>query len=270
MIFRFKALAKMREPDELDAPTILAAPRGWVTVFVLLIVTIAAVAWMVIGRLPQTVSANGLITQPAGAAQVQSLYAGLIGSVQVRVGTYVSPGQDLVTVLGQGGVTREVTSSFAGQVVSIAVSTGQIVGVGSQVITMERTEGGSDRLVAMLFVSSRDVAGIIPGQSVTLAVSSAPAAAFGLLRGRVSSISQYPLTSLEISALVGGDLPIGPLEVGGAPYLVTVSLLTDNATVTGYSWTTAGGPPTALALQVPAAGTVTLGTFAPITLLFNS
>jgi hypothetical protein len=29
MIFRFKALARMREPDELDAPTILAAPRGW-------------------------------------------------------------------------------------------------------------------------------------------------------------------------------------------------------------------------------------------------
>jgi multidrug efflux pump subunit AcrA (membrane-fusion protein) len=269
MIFRFKALARMREPDELDAPTILAAPRGWVTVFVVLIVTVAAVAWMVAGRLQQTVSANGLITRPQGAAQVQSRYAGLVGTVGVRVGTYVSAGQDLATVLGPHGVAREVTSPFAGQVVSIAVSSGQVIGTGSPVVTMERIGGGSNRLVAMLFVSSANRAGIFPGESVRLSVSSAPAAAFGLLRGRVTSVSQYPLTGLEIGALVGGDLPISPLEAGGAPYLVTVGLVTDRATATGYAWTTADGPPAALALQIPAAGTVTLGTFAPITLLFG-
>lgn len=269
MIFRFKALARMREPDELDAPTILAAPRGWVTVFVVLIVTVAAMAWMVTGRLQRTVSANGLITRPEGAAQVQSLYAGLVGSVQVRVGTYVSAGQDLATVLNSRGAAREVTSPFAGQVVSIAVSSGQVIAAGSPVITMERIGVGSNTLVAMLFVSSADSAGIAPGESVRLSVSSAPAAAFGLLRGRVSTVSQYPLTGLEIGALVGGDLPIGPLQAGGAPYLVTVSLVTDPGTASGYAWTTAGGPPTPLALQVPATGSVTLGTFAPITLLFS-
>lgn len=268
MIFRFKALAKMREPDELDAPTILAAPRGWITVFVILIVTVAAVGWMITGRLQQTVSANGLITRPQGAAQVQSQYAGLVGSIEVRVGGYVSFGEVLATVLGPGGAARDVISPFAGQVVSIAVSTGQVIGTGTPVVTMERT-GGDDRLVAMLFVSSANVAGIFPGESVRLAVSSAPAAAFGLLRGRVAAVSQYPLTGLEISALVGGDLPIGPLQVGGAPYLVTVSLVTDHKTATGYAWTTASGPPTALALQVPATGTVILGSFAPITLLFS-
>ncbi|GEM_PF-528246 len=269
MIFRFKALAKMREPDELDAPTILAAPRGWVTVFVILIVTVAAVAWMLVGRLEQTVSAKGLITRPQGAAQVQSQYPGLVGSIEVKVGGYVSSGEVLATVLGQGGAAaHDVISPFAGQVVSIGVSTGEVIGTGSPVVTMELT-GGDDQLVGMLFVSSADVAGIFPGQSVTLAVSSAPAAAFGLLRGRVASVSQYPLTALEINALVGGDLPIGPLEAGGAPYLVTVKLTADHETATGYAWTTADGPPTALALQVPATGTVTLGSYAPITLLFG-
>jgi hypothetical protein len=161
-----------------------------------------------------------------------------------------------------------VISPFAGQVVSIAVSIGEVIGTGRPVVTMELT-GGGNRLVAMLFVSSGNVAGVFPGQSVTLSVSSAPAAAFGLLRGRVAAVSQYPLTGLEISALVGGDLPIGQLQVGGAPYLVTVNLITDPDTATGYAWTTANGPPAALALQVPATGTVTLGTYAPITLLFG-
>jgi multidrug efflux pump subunit AcrA (membrane-fusion protein) len=268
MIFRFKALAKMREPDELDAPTILAAPRGWVTVFVILIVTVAAVAWMLTGRLEQTVSAKGLITRPQGAAQVQSQYAGLVGSIGVHVGSYVSFGELLATVLGPRGSSSNVLSPFAGQVVSIAVSTGEVIGIGSQMVTMELTQG-DNRLVGMLFVSSGNIAGIFPGESVRLAVSSAPGAAFGLLRGRVAAVSQYPLTALEISALVGGDLPIGPLEVGGAPYLVTVNLVADSETATGYAWTTAAGPPTALALQVPATGTITLGTFAPITLLFG-
>ena len=54
MNFRFKALQRMREPDELDSPTLLAAPRGWIAVFVVLIIMIGAGTWVFAGRLPIT------------------------------------------------------------------------------------------------------------------------------------------------------------------------------------------------------------------------
>jgi hypothetical protein len=269
MKFRFKALAKLREPDELDTPTVLTPSRGWVTILSLTAVIAAAVAWAVFGRLPQTVSADGLITPPNGATQVQSLYAGIVSEIHANDGGQVGAGQDLAVVRDAQGASHGIVSLFAGQVISIEVAEGEVIEVGSTVATIERSAAGGRQLVAMLFVPSSQSAGIAPGESVGLSVASAPAAAFGLLRGRVLSISQFPLTAPEISALLGGTIPAATLAADGGNLLVTVSLAKDSRTVSGYSWTTKKGPPQALLPLVSATGTITLSVRAPITLLIS-
>ncbi len=269
MQYRFKALARTREPDELDAPTVLAAPRGWVAVLVILAVTAAAIVWAALGRIPQTVGADGLLIGPGGDVQVQSLYPGIVASVPAELGGYVSQGRTLATIQDSSGRKHDVTSPVTGQVVSVAANIGQVIGVGDPVATLERGTPGGDSLVGYLFVSSGSAYGIRPGESVALSVSSAPPAAFGLLRGRVSAISPYPLTSEELSALLGGPLAAQPFENGGSPWLVTVRLIPDPATASGYAWTTATGPPARLSSQVPVSGLVTLGDLAPLTLLFG-
>lgn len=269
MKFRFKALAKLREPDELDTPTALTSKRGWVTLFSLTAVVAVAVTWAVFGRLPQTVSAGGLITPPDGATQVQSQYAGIVSEVHANDGGQVQAGQDLAVVRDAQGASHGIVSFFAGQVISVEVAQGQVIQLGSTVATLERSSAGGSKLVAMLFVPSSQSAGIAPGQSVLLSVASAPAAAFGLLRGRVLSVSQFPLTAPEISALLGGSVPAGTLTGFGGNLLVTVSLPRDSRTVSGYSWTTRTGPPQALLPLVSATGTITLAVHRPITLLFS-
>jgi multidrug efflux pump subunit AcrA (membrane-fusion protein) len=268
MNFRFKALAQLRQPDELDSPVVLASPRGWLVIASLTLVTVAAVGWALFGRLPQTVTASGLITRPQGVVQVQSLYTGLVSKVHTTVGGRVRAGQDLADIRDASGVSHEIVSPLAGQVTSLGVSDGQVISTGSAVATVERTTGGG-QLVAMLFVPSDQAAGIVPGESVGLNVESAPSAAFGLLRGRVLSVSQFPLTSAEVDAVLGGTATAGTYGAGVAPRLVTVGLQRDTRTPSGYAWTTASGPPEPLADQVPTAGTVTLGSQAPISLLFS-
>jgi hypothetical protein len=269
MNFRFKALAKLREPDELDTPVVLASPRGWVVIASLTLVTVGAIGWALFGRLPQTVTANGLITRPQGAVQVQSLYTGMVNKIHASVGGYVQAGQDLADIGDASGASHEIVSPAAGQVTSIAVADGQVISTGSAVATIERGTGSGGPLVAMLFVSSDQAAGIVPGEDVQLSVASAPSAAFGLLRGRVLSVSQFPLTSAEVNAALGGTATAGTFGAVVAPRLVTVSLQRDSRTVSGYSWTTAAGPPQPLPDQVPAAGTVSLGSQQPISLLFG-
>jgi biotin carboxyl carrier protein len=266
--FRFKALAKLREPDELDTPTVLTSARGWVTLLALTAVTAAAIAWAVFARLPQTVSADGLITPPNGAAQVQSQYAGVVLEIHANDGGQVRPGQELAVVRDAQGASHAIISVFVGQVISVEVAQGQVISVGTTVATIERGGPGA-QLVAMLFVASSQSAGVVPGESVGLSVASAPAAAFGLLHGRVLSVSRFPLTAPEISALLGGTIPAGSLAADGGKLLVTVSLAKDRRTVSGYSWTTAAGPPQALLPLVSATGTITFGARAPITLLFG-
>jgi biotin carboxyl carrier protein len=267
--FRFKALAKQREPDEFDAPTELTSPRGWLALLALGTATIAALSWAVVGRLPVTVTASGLITSPYGTAEVQSLYAGLVTRIAVSDGSQVRAGQDVAVVQDATGASHEVRTLFSGEVIGTEVSDGEVIGPGTSVATLERGASGGSGQLALLFVAPSQVTGIAPGESVGLAVASAPSAAFGLLRGQVQSVSQFPLTQQEEVALAGGPVAASQLGADGGMLLVTVALRRDTHTASGYSWTTAAGPPQPLPAIVPATGTIALGDQTPISLLFG-
>lgn len=264
MNFRFKAMQAMREPDQLDMPTLLARPRGWVATFVVLAVTLGAVIWAFTGRLPRTLSAGGLLTHPRGMAQVQSLFSGQVRDVRTSVGARVSANQVVADVLSPSGVTRRVSSPFSGQVVSVDTAAGQVIGIGTSVVTVERTDGPDDRLVAMLFVPSDQAAGIRPGGAVDLSVSTAPAARFGVLRGRVASVGAFPMTSAELAELLGGDLAVRSYVTDTAPRLVIVDLVRRAGTPSGYDWSTAQGFPAPLQSQIKVSGTVNIGSQSPI------
>jgi hypothetical protein len=148
------------------------------------------------------------------------------------------------------------------------VTGGEVVGSGAPVVTLERTGVAEEPLVAKLLVPSAGAAGVTTGKEVGLSVSSAPSSAFGLLRGQVASISPFPLTRTETEAVFGGPVPAG-IDTGDQLRLVVVKLHADPSTASGYSWTTAAGPPSTLTSRVPVTGTITLGARAPITLLFG-
>ncbi|HEX9034353.1 MAG TPA: HlyD family efflux transporter periplasmic adaptor subunit [Streptosporangiaceae bacterium] len=269
MKFRFKALAKLREPDELDTPAILTSPRGWVTLGCLAAVTVAAVAWAVLGRLPQSVSASGVITRPYGVAAVQSLYPGLVSGVRASIGSQVREGQEIAVVRDARGASHPVLSLFGGQVVSVEVAAGQVIEAGATVATIERAGPAAGQPVALLLLSPGQAAGVRPGASVQLAVAAAPPTAFGLLRGRIRSIGQFPLTGPEVAALFGGLASARTVAAGTGKLLVTVRLRPDGRTVSGYSWTTVSGPPYPLPPLTPATGSIDLGELAPVTLVFG-
>jgi biotin carboxyl carrier protein len=269
MSFRFKALAKQRQADELDTPTVLTSPRGWLALLSLAAVTLAAVAWAIFGRLPQTVSVAGIISGPDGTAQVQSLYPGMVTSVRASTGGQVHAGQDVAVVTDALGASHQVVSLFSGQVISMEVTEGEVVGAGMTVAIIERDAPGDEQRVAMLFASPSQAAGIVPGESVGLAVASAPSVAFGLLRGRVLTVSTFPLTAAELSGMFEGIIPAGTLAADAGELLVTVSLQRDSRTASGYSWTTTAGSPQALPLAVPTTGTIALGEQVPLAMLFS-
>ncbi len=269
MQFRFKALQRMREPDELDTPLILAAPRGWVAVFVLLIVLAGAVGWSVLGSLPIAVRASGLLTYPMGTAPVQSPYAGTVRQVLVSPGTAVTAGMPLADIGGPGGAERQIASPFGGIVISVGVVTGEVVSVGTTVATVGRSGTSGGHLVAMLFVPESQSVGVRPGEQVDLAVSTAPSSVYGLLRGRISAVSPYPLTQEALDGLLGGNLATATYARVTAPMLVVVRLQQAASTASGYAWTSTNGPLLPLQSQVGVVGTISHGSQRPISFLFG-
>ena len=154
MEFRFKALQRMRAPDEIDTPIILAAPRGWIAVFVVMIAMAGAAVWAFAGRLPISVSATGLLSHSRGISVLQSPVAGMVRRVLVVPGEQITSGQTVADI-GSAAQPQPVISPFSGRVVEVAAAAGQVVGPGSAVLTVERSDGPDDRLVALLFVPAR-------------------------------------------------------------------------------------------------------------------
>ncbi|MFG1876887.1 HlyD family efflux transporter periplasmic adaptor subunit [Sphaerisporangium sp. NPDC049003] len=259
MKFRYKALQRMREPDELDSPTLLASPRGWIATFVVLIIVAAVTVWAFVGRMPITVSATGLLTHPGGTAQLQSPYAGMVRSMYVHPDDTVQRGQAVAEIVQLDDTSRLIKSPFTGHVVASTADDGHMVTPGEDLMTIERTDAPDDRLVAMLFVPGDRTLGVVPGREVDLAVSSAPPGAFGLLRGRVASVSTYPLMLEGVADLVGGEAAARGYVKGAPPRLVIVDLERDPGTTSGFAWSTKDGPPMRLSSQVNVTGSINLG-----------
>ncbi|GLW49144.1 hypothetical protein Stsp02_48050 [Streptomyces sp. NBRC 14336] len=269
MQFRYQALQRKREPDELDAPVLLAAPRGWIAVFVVLIVMAGACVWAVFARLEVTVDAPGILTHPGGTSQVQSPYTGLARDLLVRPDDEVKAGDPLARLTDDAGRVRTVTSPFAGKVISAALTSGQFVRAGSTVATVERTDLPDDRLVALVFVPADQAAALRPGRPVDLSVSTAPPSAYGLLRGKVTSVSPYPLTREALAAVAGGDLAAETFHQGQAPRLVTVDLIPEPGSPSGYQWSTAKAPPVRLGSQTSVSASIGLRSQSPFALLLG-
>ncbi|MFG2983215.1 HlyD family efflux transporter periplasmic adaptor subunit [Streptomyces sp. NPDC048258] len=270
MQFRYQALQRKREPDELDAPVLLAAPRGWIAIFVVMIVMAGAVGWAFVGELRVAVAGPGVLSHPGGTAQVQSPYAGLAKEVLVKPAQQVRAGQALFTLQDAGGQPRTVTSPFAGQMISTGLTLGQVVAVGDTVATVERTDLPHDRLVALVFVPADQAARLAPGRPVDLSVSTAPPAVYGLLRGKVTAVDPYPLTHEALASLVGGELAAEAFVTGRqAPRLVTVDLIPDPKAPSGYTWSTAKAPPVRLGSQTAVSASIHVSSQTPFELVLG-
>jgi biotin carboxyl carrier protein len=268
MEFRVKALARMRAPDEIDTPITLASPRGWIAVLVVAVVIAGGAVWAFAGSLPITVSASGLLSHPQGISVLQSPVGGMVHDIRVTPGTKVSAGQTVADI--QAGHTQQpVVSPFGGLVVAVAATTGQIVGAGSTVLTVERTDGPNDHMVALLFVPAAAAAELVPGMQADLSVSTAPSAAFGLLKGKIAAVSAYPLDPASLNNLLGGDSALSGYTSAGAPWLVTVDLTPRSGSPSGFAWTSNEGPPESLHSLASVTATVSLGSQSPVSFVLG-
>ena len=88
-IFRQKALAKLRSPEQLDEPLKVIMRRtrlGWWT----LAVTIAlGLTWAWLGTLPETGRGQGILMTPNTVVPVQARAGGQVGVWHVNVGDRV-------------------------------------------------------------------------------------------------------------------------------------------------------------------------------------
>ncbi len=269
MKLRVRALERRKLPDELDQLSGLARPWLWLGVGAVTLAVAALVIWSFAGRIPRTVSASGVIAEPGGLASVDSTVNGQIQDVLVKQDQFVGQGEPVVTI-NSNGTQHTVTAPFQGQVVDLPIIEGQVVTYGDPLFTIQRAPPQTKDTSVYLFVPAAQGAGLAPGMPVDVNVSTAPSAAFGVVRGKVENVSETPLSTDTVAALVGNPDLARELTKNGPPVLAEVSLTPDEKTRSGFQWSTPKGPPFPLEPGTEVTGQVTEQQQRPIDVVFGT
>lgn len=269
MKLRVRALERRKLPEELDQLSGLARPWTWLGVAALTLAVAALVAWSFAGRIPRTVSGQGVVAVPNGLASVGSTVSGQIDQLFINPNSVVQQGQE-VAVVGSGANQTKVTAPFSGQIVGLNVSPGQVVQFGQPLYTLQRAFAQPGNTSVYLFVPSTNGGGLAPGMAVNVAVSTAPSSAFGVLHGKVSRVSAAPLSTAAVAALVGNPDLAQTLTKNGPPLLAEVALTRDSKTRSGFAWSTPKGPPFPLQAGTPVTAKVVQQQQKPIDVIFGT
>ena len=93
-IFRRAALERAASPERLDRMVRITAPRDWIALAAVIGVSVVAVAWSVVGRIPSVVAGSGILVAAGGrVVDATAPTEGTVAEITVRVGDVVAARQ---------------------------------------------------------------------------------------------------------------------------------------------------------------------------------
>jgi hypothetical protein len=267
-LFRQEAMDKTLSPDELDRLMRVTSPRGWLALIALLALVAAAVAWGVFGTIPVVVRADdGILLSGDSRHQIVSQTSGLVTEVQVETGDTVKKGQVVARVRSNAGTESDVVSLFGGRVDSVVVEKGMLVRRGQNVAVVKE---GKKPLEAFIFVPSEQGKQFKNGMRVQVLPSTVKAEEYGYIEGKVTSVSQFPVTRDEMFLLLENQSLVDTLHTRDAQLRVDVKLHKDSSTTSGFKWSSSKGPPLTITRGTLCSATFVLGEERPINLVLPS
>lgn len=168
--------------------------------------------------------------------QIATAQAG-IGDRQSRVDQVR---RELSELEAQLGTTTEVTSPYTGRVLEVTANMGDLLAPGSRVVALEAFE---EPIEAVLFIPAADGKKIRPGMRAQISPSTIKQEEYGFILGDVVSVSDYPVTPERLKKVLRNEQLVQDLAGKSAPIEVSVALLTDETTDSGFKWSSSKGPP---------------------------
>lgn len=153
---------------------------------------------------------------------------------------------------------------LTGRVIEVKVSPGAVLAAGSPVAAIEPD---GQELHAQIYVTAAQAKTITRGMAVRLTPATVRREEFGTLSGRVDGIATFPATPQGMAASLHNQTLVDRFGRSGAAYAVDVALEPDAATVSGYRWSSANGPPLSLSAGTLVGADVTVREQAPLSMI---
>ena len=266
-MFRQQALERLSSPEQLDKTLKVTSPGSWLVLSALGLVVAGVIVWGFVGSVPETTMAQGVVIHQGGVGPIVATQAGIVEKRLVQPGAVIKQGQPIFQLKQKTGEQQApvILSSTFGQVIELSAEEGDLVQVGQTIGTIENSHLPLEVSMFVPFASAKKVK---PGQEVNITLTSAEKEKYGLLKGKIKTISDFPVSSSALKSLLTTDTLVNSVTASGPTALVTVELVKDKETISGYKWTTKEGPPFKIDSGTLVFGEIVLKDQKPIELIF--
>jgi hypothetical protein len=264
-LFRQRALEQLSSPDQLDHLMQVTSAKAWLALVGLASVVVAAVLWGCLGRIPVEVNGEGILLRPPGIYRIFTESGGVVTAVGIADDKVVRAGQMVARIRSRDGMEQEIRSESDGLVLQLLVQPHLYVAPGTKIASLEPL---TDELRAVVYVPAGQAKSIQPGMTVHLSPVTIRPEEHGVMLGRVSAVGEFPVTEQRMNLLVQNDAMNKAFAADGPVHEVQVDVVRDDATPSGFKWSSRKGPPTRIT-----SGTLTSAAFVlterrPISLIF--
>ncbi|MFV2071595.1 MAG: NHLP bacteriocin system secretion protein [Thermoanaerobaculales bacterium] len=144
---------------------------------------------------------------------------------------------------GQLETLSQVRSPYSGRVLEMITNPGDLVEPGSRLVTLEDPD---QALKAVVFIPAAEGKKIRKEMFAYVSPSTVRPEEYGFIIGKVTKVSEFPLTPAAVLHILGNRTLAEELAGRTSPIQVIVTLEEDPEAVSGFKWTSRGGPPTSV------------------------
>ncbi len=174
---------------------------------------------------------------------------------------------NLNTLIKKYEDSSKIISPYAGKVVQIVAAIGKSVASGEAIVTLELIGKNIKDIEAIVYVPIGEGKLVKPGMDIRISPTIVKKEEYGFILGKVTKVSEYPVTSARILELLANDQLVTSITNSGAVLEVKADLISDKTTYSGYKWSTEKGPPLKIQSGTFCESLVTYKTERPINLV---
>lgn len=267
-LYRKSSLERISSPEQLDKVLIVTSPMSWLALLGITLIVIVTVIWSIIGTIPVTITAPGMVSSMVGSNAVYTHEAGTAISVRVRTGDELHLGDAVLTYKNAANEVITVYSDQVGTVANIVVKKDDVFTPGSEIIRV--TPVAQMPQMVVCYVPLAQAKKLERGMQVNVSLDSLDSQSYGNMIARVINIDAYAASVAGMTSVIGsGNNLDAAFTKNGAVVAVACELYPDADTVSGYYWSNEKGANVVVTNGSLVTAKIVTEEVAPITKLFS-
>lgn len=267
-LYRKSALERMSNPEQLDKVLKVTSPMSWIALIGITLIIIVTLVWSIIGTIPETITAKGVVSAVVGSNSIYTEDAGKVVSLRVREGDEVHLGDPVMTYRNSSNEIVEVYSDQVGIVSDLVVKKDDEFTPGKDVIRVSPI--AHDSQIVVCYVPLAKAKKLERGMQVNITLDSLDSNSYGNMVARVINIDAYATPKDGMNSVIGKDNNLeSTFNKDGAVVAVACELYPSTETVSGYYWSNAKGATVDVKNGSLITAKIVTDEVAPITKLFS-